>query len=192
MFILGITLNQSYMKAGSSIVIPLMSFIFILGLISLVFVVNLYRITLIDINLLLVVMCSLSLITSYFTYPFLIQSAKDASFVKSLFFRLFFVYSYNWVICGGFSVCLFLATNNCFSNEVVVSRQVTIENKKQLPPDLYVKRWTPLIVVQFFEGIKKEVFIKDATYDALAIGDVYNLKLKKGLWGIDVIVSDKA
>lgn len=146
------------MKAGSSIVIPLMSFIFILGLISLVFVVNLYRITLIDINLLLVVMCSLSLITSYFTYPFLIQLAKDASFVRSLFFRLFFVYSYNWVICGGFSVCLFLATNNYFSNEVVVSRQVTIENKKTASSGFVCKKVDAFNCCTVFRRYKKRSF----------------------------------
>lgn len=164
--------------------------LFITCLILLSFAIQFYRKTIIDVEILLVLMCTLSAITTIVSHNFLVNSdvvlkkGEGGVGVKSFLIA----YLYNWVIVGGFAVFILLFANIHFSDKLSINtHQVYIEKIDKLPPGRYVKNWTYYIEVVFENGIHKEVFLDKSEISTLSVGQNYELDLHKGFFGFDII-----
>lgn len=162
--------------------------LFIVCLVLLAFTVMIYRKTIIEIRLLVVIMFIIPIITTFFTYDFLLKYEKDVIVRKRSLCSIFFAYIYNWVVFGGAALFIFFSSNICFLSETTKVEEVYIEKIDKLPPGRRSKKWTPYMEVQFSDGIKKEIFLEEVVLKNLSVGQTYDLKIKEGFWGFDVIV----
>lgn len=171
----------------SKIVSSIIAVLFIVGLVLLVFVVRIYRETIIDLKLLLVVISLIPIISTTLTYKILVGSPANI-IKKGSGFSFFFAYAYNWVFLGGVFLFLFLYSNANFSSGVIREKTVSIEKIDKLPPGRYSREWTHYMEVRFDDGFRKEVFLEEIVLNNLYVGETYTLNLKNGLWGFDTIV----
>lgn len=161
-------------------------FIFFLGLILIIFEIEIFRNTIIDLNILISIITLSSLL-------FLLLDLKNYERTYNYSgFQLYFYSIINFIVGYGFIVCsIFMFTNYYFASDVIEDKEFKIIERSSLPGGKNSRdKRKPTFTINF-EGQEKELVFKNEYYETMDNFGSIEISVQKGYFGFYILKNKK-
>jgi hypothetical protein len=161
-------------------------FIFFLGLILIIFEIEIFRNTIIDLNILM----SLILLSGLLFLLFDFKNYKKTYNYNGL--KLYFNSIINFIVGYGFTVCsIFMFTNYYFASDVIEDKEFKIIKRSSLPGGKNSRdKRKPTFTINF-EGQEKELVFKNEYYETMDNFGSIEISVQKGYFGFYILKNKK-
>jgi hypothetical protein len=161
-------------------------FIFFLGLILIIFEIEIFRNTIIDLNILM----SLILLSSLLFLLFDFKNYKKTYNYSG--FQLYFYLILNFIVGYGFTICsIFMFSNYHFASELTEKREFEIIERSFLPGGKNSRdKLKPTFTINF-EGKEKELVFKNEYYETMNNFGSVEISVQKGYFGFYILKNKK-
>ncbi len=158
----------------------IIGFLFILGLSLLVWEIFIYRKTIIDLKIPLLIW----LLPGIIMTPLLYDKMNNIDGMKAHWTLHYLLHT---GMTGAFILFLFMATNFYLADSSLVKKQFEIIEKGSLPGSKGHRNERKPYVVINYEGLEKELIFSYSQIEKVNDSRYANLYVKKGLWGFDIL-----
>lgn len=162
------------------------SFLFILGLVLLVWEIFIYRRTIIAFNIPLIIF----IIPGVFLTPVFYEKLNKIQGMNLHFLTHYFLHSFT---SGSFILFLFMSSNFYFAENYTTEKRLEIISKGSLAAGKGrpVYKRQPYVMVHYGK-VEKQLIFSYSDTDKINSASKVHLTARKGLWGFDVLESYEA
>lgn len=161
-------------------------FIFFLGLILIFFEIEIFRNTIIDLNILI----SLIILSSLLFLLIDFKNYKETYNYSGL--QLYFFSILNFIVGYGFTICsIFMFSNYHFASKLSKKREFEIIERSSLPGGKNSRdKRKPTFTINF-EGKEKELVFKNEYYETMDNFGSIEISFQKGYFGFYILKNKK-
>ena len=158
----------------------LVKVLFILGLISLVFEIILYRKTIIELKIPLIIWLTPGIILT----PLLYNRMNDIDGMKAHWTMHYILHT---CMTGAFILYAFMATNYYLATDYAETKTFKVIEKGSLPGSKNNRSERQPYVMINYEGMEKQLIFSYPETTKINSAKTATLRVKKGLWGYDIL-----
>jgi hypothetical protein len=160
----------------------LVKILFVMGLISLVFEIILYRKTIIELKIPLIIWLTPGILLT----PLLYNRMNNIDGMKAHWTMHYVLHT---CMTGAFILYAFMATNYYLANDSIETKSFKVIGTGSLPGPKYHRSEREPYVLINYEGMEKQLVFSYPETAKINSAQTATLRIKKGLWGYDILES---